>query len=157
HHYLRGAGGDRHRRMVHGGAGRSAAVADLAEECQLSDSKLAGYRYLRIAVHRERNQAIDICRMQARVVERGADRLRGQAQLAAAGTLGDLRGADPRDRGLRADRGVHRAPSGRSIDAVAMMWSPRLHRPVTAILHRWPAGPWLRSVTWPENLRVSPA
>ena len=53
-------------------------------------------------VHGERDHAVDIAGRQAGVVERGADRLARQLQLAAPGFLGELGLADPGDgRGCR--------------------------------------------------------
>ena len=123
------AGRDGHRRVLHGRARGAAAVADLAEVAQPRDAELAGDRDLGVAVHGEGDQAVHVGRGEPGVVQRGPHRLGGEPELAAAGVLGELGRPDAGDGG-----GLHGRGRGghRAILTVAVTWSPRLHRPVTA-------------------------
>ena len=98
------AGRDRHRRLLDGRAGRTAAVVDPAEEPHLLHAQLAGHRDLGGGVHGERRQPVDVVDAQPAVGQRGADRLDRELELGAAGRLGELGGADADDRGLARDR-----------------------------------------------------
>ena len=124
HHAVRHSGGDRHRRLLHGRARRTAAVVDLREELQVPDSGRPRDCDLGVGVHRERDHAVDVRGRQARVVERIQHRLGRQPKLAAAGVLGEVGGADPDDRRLAGQLTRHQAPPTVSV-AVAMTWSPK--------------------------------
>ncbi len=100
HNAIRDAGGDRDGRLLDGRAGRAAAVVDLGEELQVADAGGPRDGDLGVGVHRERDHAVDVGRRQTRVVERVEHRLGGQPQLAAAGVLREVGGADADDRGL---------------------------------------------------------
>ena len=100
HDAVRDAGGDGHGRLLHGRARRPAAVMDLGEELQIPDAGGARDGDLGVGVHRERRHAVHVGGRQARVVERVEHRLGGQPQLAAAGVLREVGGADADDRGL---------------------------------------------------------
>src|SRR5690606_26245688 len=93
------AGGHGHRRLLHGRAGRAAAVTDVAEELQLRNTGGAGDGGLGVVVHGERGQTVHIGGRETGVGQRGGDGLRGQAQFAAAGSLGGAGRADARDGG----------------------------------------------------------
>ena len=99
HHAIRDTGGHRDGRLLHGGACRPAAVVDLGEELQVPDTRCARDGNLGVGVHRERRHTVDVGRGQAGIVECVEHRLGGQAQLAAAGVLGEVGGPDSDDRG----------------------------------------------------------
>ena len=126
-HDLGHPGRDGQRGLLHDRAGRAAAVADLAEERQLAGAQLAGDRDLGAAVHHERDQAVHVGGGQAGVVQRGADRLGGQLQLAAARVLGELG---------RAQAGDGRGPAGHA----ALSWQAEPHRAGHVIAGAAPAG-----------------
>ena len=105
---------------------------------------------LGVGVHRERDHAVDVGRGQTRVVERVQHRLGREPQLAAAGVLGEVGGADPDDRRLAGQLTRHQAPSIVSV-AVAITWSPRLLLPTTFSVIR----PSSTAVTSPLNVTVS--
>ena len=71
--------------------------------------ELARQRDLGGVVHRERDQAVDVARREARVGQRGQGRLAGQLQLGAARLLGELRRADAGDGRLAAEEVAHGA------------------------------------------------
>ena len=106
---VRDAGGDGDRRLLHGRAGRAAAVVDLREELEVTDTGGARDGDLGVGVHRERDHAVDVGGRQARVVERVEHRLGGEPQLAAAGVLREVGGADADDRGLAGQLARHHA------------------------------------------------
>ena len=101
HHHVGDPRGDGQHRLEHATAGGAAAVADVAEEPQVTNAKLAGERDLRGAVHGERDKTVHVGRAQPGVGQRGQRRLGGQPQLAAPGVLGELGGPDPGDRRRR--------------------------------------------------------
>ncbi len=138
-------GRDRHRRLLHGRAGRATAVVDPAEEAQLRYAELAGHRDLRGGVHRERRQPVDVGGGQAAVGQRGPHRLDGELQLGSAGLLGELGRPDADDRRLAAE--AH----GATTRTVPVTWSPSDTRPTTAMV----AIPSSTSVTSPLKVSVS--
>ncbi len=91
--------GHRHRRVLHGGARRAPAEVDAAEVGELADAETAHHVVLRVALHGEGRQPVDLLGCDAGVVERGDARLEGQAQLAAPRALGELGGPDADDGG----------------------------------------------------------
>src|SRR6185312_16724764 len=105
------------------------------------DAELAGDGDLGVAVHGEGDQAVYVGRGERGVVQRGPHCLGGEAQLAAPGVLGELGRPDAGDGGTGCGTGSGRH---RAILTVAVTWSPRLHRPVTA-------------TTCPLRVSVSPA
>ena len=98
------ARGDGHRRLHDRAARRAAAVVDAGEVAQLADADVAGDLDLGVGVRGERDQPVDVGRLEPGVGDRGGDRLAGQLHLAASGVLGELGGADADDGGLAADR-----------------------------------------------------
>ena len=97
HNAIRDTGRHRNSGLLDGRARRAAAVVDLGEELQLSDTRGPRNRDLGIGIHRERHHAVDIGRRQTRVVERVQNGLGREPQLAAAGVLRKIGGADPND------------------------------------------------------------
>ena len=89
---------DRQGGLLDGRRRSAAAVPDLAEELQIPDPGGPRHRGLQVGIHCEGHQAVDIGGGQARIVERVEHRLGGQPQLAAAGVLGEVGGADAGDR-----------------------------------------------------------
>jgi hypothetical protein len=110
HNAIRDAGGHGHGGLLNGGAGRAAAVVDLGEEFQLTDTGGPCHGDLGVGVHGERDHAVDVAGGQAGVIEGVEDRLGGQAQLAAPGVLGEVGGADAGDRRLAGEAAGHAAP-----------------------------------------------
>ena len=108
---VRGARGHRHRGLVQRGGRGAAAVVRLADEAQLADPERARELDLVGAVHRERGHAVDLLRIDAAVLDRGAQRLAAELELRALRVLRVLGLADPGDRGLVAQRGGHLASS----------------------------------------------
>ncbi len=100
-------GGHRHRRLHHDGAGAAAAVGDAREHRQHRNAEIARHLGFLAGVHRERDEAIDVARREAGVVERGLRRLAGELELAASRCLGELGLADARDGGAAAQRAAH--------------------------------------------------
>src|SRR5262249_13966213 len=80
------------------------AVADAREHRQQRDAEVARDLDLLARVHRERDEPVDVGRMQAGVVERRLDRFAGEPQLAPPRRLGELGLADAGDRGAVAER-----------------------------------------------------
>ncbi len=144
---------DGHRGLLDGGARRAAAVVDPAEEAQLRDAELAGHRDLGRGVHGEGDEAVDVRGRQGAVGERMPDRLDGELQLGATGLLGELGGADARDRGLAGEGALAHAacPLGSSTVTVPMTCSPSETAPTTLIV----ATPSSTAVTSPVNVNVS--
>ena len=138
------AGRHRHRRLLHGRAGRAAAVVDPAEEPHLRHAELAGHRDLGGGVHGERRQPVHVVDAQPAVGQRGPDRLDGELELGAAGRLGELGGADPDDGGPARER--HTATL-----TVPVTWSPSETRPTTSMV----AIPSSTEVTVPLKVSVS--
>ena len=89
-----------HRRLVHRGTGAASTVVDATEEPELLASKVAEDLDLGVVVHGECGQSVHIARRKARIVEGRLDRFHGKLQLASAGVLRELRGADTDDGGL---------------------------------------------------------
>ena len=125
-HHLGHTGRDGHGRLLHGGAGRTAAVVDPAEEPQRAHPELAGECDLRAVVHGEGDQPVDVGGSQSRIRQRRERGLGRQLELRPAGLLGELRRADPGDGGLAAE--AHRLTS-----TFAVTWSPSGTRPTTSM------------------------
>ena len=89
--------GDGHRRVQHGPARGTPAVARLGEELQITDAGRSRNRGLVVGVHRKRREAIDIRRAQACVIEGVEHRLGRQPQLATTGVLREIGGTDAND------------------------------------------------------------
>ncbi len=100
HDAIRDSGGHRDGRLLDSRARGTTAVVDLGEELEVPDADGAGDGHFGVGVHRERDHAVDVARGQTRILERVQDGLGGQSKLAAAGVLGEVRGADTGDRGL---------------------------------------------------------
>ena len=104
-----------------GAARRPTAVVDLTEEVQLGDAELARHRNLRVGVHGEGDEAVDLGGTEAGVVARRVDGLHGELELAATGVLGEVSRADAGNRRL--------APQERDLahtvsTTVPVTWSP---------------------------------
>ena len=63
-------GRDRHRRLADDAAAGAAAVADLGEEGDVAEPDVAGDVDLAAVLHREHREAVDVGRLEARVVDR---------------------------------------------------------------------------------------
>ena len=124
------AGRHRERRLLHGGAGRSAAVVDAAEEGQLPHAEGASDLDLGAAVGGERHQSAHIAGRHPGVVECSTHRLDRQLQLGAARVLGELGRADAGDRRLPREA-AHDAPP-RLTRTTPVTWSPSELAPRTA-------------------------
>ena len=148
HHAVRDPRGDGHGRLLNGRARRATAVVDLGEELQIPDAGGPRDGDLGIGVHRERRHAVHVGRRQARVVECVENRLGGQPQLAAAGVLREVGGADADDRSLAGQSAAHFSITS---VALAMTWSPRLLAPTIFSVIRSSC----TAVTSPENVTVS--
>src|SRR5207249_88594 len=118
-----------HDRLLHGRAGGAAAVVDAAEELELADAEIARDLDLGIAVHRERDHALDLGRLDGGVAQGGFDGLHRQVQLAPARVLRELGGADAGDRGGVPQRVLGH---GSVSSTVPVTWSPALLAPRTA-------------------------
>ena len=157
-HHFSDSGGHGQRGLLDGRCRRTTAVADLAEERQITDSGGPRHGGLQVGVHGEGDQAVDVRRREPGVVERVEHRLGRQAKLAAAGVLGEVGRTDTGDRGLA---GEHQRSSSScdersreeptSSVAVAMTWLPRLLAPTTFTV----ATPSSTAVTSPVNVMVS--
>ncbi|SHU41566.1 Uncharacterised protein [Mycobacteroides abscessus subsp. abscessus] len=90
---------DRQGGLLHGRGRGTAAIADLAEELQLSDARRPCHSGLEVGVHRESHQAIDVRRRQPRVIEGVEHRLGCQPEL---GSTRLLRKVGSPDTGYRA-------------------------------------------------------
>lgn len=88
-----------HRRLVHRGAGAASTVVDATEEPELFASKVAEDLDLGVVVHGG-GRSVHIARCKAHIIEGRLDRFHGKLQLASAGVLRELRGADTDDGGL---------------------------------------------------------
>ena len=115
---------DGHRRLLDGGAARAPAVVDAAEEGQLAHAQAAGDLDLRIGVGAEGDQPVDLGRLDAGVAQGQVDRLHRQAEVTAAGLLGELGGPDAGDGGVAgvgvavsAHRPGRRCPTGGAAEA----------------------------------------
>jgi hypothetical protein len=108
--HLGHARGHRQRRLLHRRSSSTAAVADLAEEFQVPDPGGPRDRGLQVRVHRERHQTVDVGRRQPGVGQGVEHGLGCQPQLASAGVLREVGGADARDRGLAGETVGHAAP-----------------------------------------------
>ncbi len=164
HARLHGHGG-----LLDGGAPGTAPVVDAAEEGQLPHAQAAGDLDLRVGVRAEGHQPVDLGRLDAGVTQGQVDGLHGQAQLTAAGLLGELGGPDAHDGGVVGEGvlfAAHRADpldepdelEGRVSRTVPVTWSPTLLAPrmVTSTPPR-PSGPTWSSlpVTDPDMVMVS--
>src|SRR5439155_2722430 len=97
-----------------------------AEEREVADADAPGDLDLVVAVHGERHHAVDVRRRQAGVVESRLHGLGRQAQLGAAGVLGELGGADAGDGRLTGQPVAVRRTHGSTSVTVPTTWSPRL-------------------------------
>ena len=127
-------GGHSHRRLLHGRTRRTSAVVDAREVRELGDSHRAGDGDLRVGVHGETDQPVDIGGGQAGICERCLHRLGGQSQFAAPGVLGELGGTDTCYRG-RPRQSPHQRSPHVSV-TVEMTCFPSALVPVTATVTR---------------------
>ena len=124
--------GDRHGRLLDRAARRAATVVDPGEELEVADAGQAGDLDLRVGVGGEGDHAVDVGRLDAGVLE-GKDRgLAGQLHLRAPRGLGELRGADPGDRG-RPDE-PHIAAHGSTSSTLPVTWAPIALAPTRPIV-----------------------
>src|SRR5262249_3876930 len=91
-------GGDRHREQAHGRRPRAAAVADLGEEARVARAAVLRDRGLVARLHRVGGEAVDLRGSDARVLERGEDRLAGERALGGLEALREGGLPDPDDR-----------------------------------------------------------
>jgi len=156
-HHLGHARGHGHGRLQDRRAGRAASVVDAAEEGELAPAEAALHLDLGIVVHGEGGHPVDVAGREAGVVEGGLHRLHRQAQLAAPGVLGELRGANPGNGGPIPQPAGHRAhpPPGSATRTVPVTWSPRLFAPRTSTSTRPSPPSRLFATTRPERVMVS--
>ena len=102
--------GHSHRRLLHRRTCRTSAIVDAREVRELGDSHRAGDGDLRVGVHGETDQPVDIGGSQAGIGERCLHRLGCQSQFAAPGVLGELGGTDACDRGCPRQLPHQRSP-----------------------------------------------
>ena len=104
-------GRDGHRRLAHDPAAGAAAEPDLREPRDLAEPDVAGHVDLTIRLHRVRGDAVDLRRMDARVVERTRDRLARERELGVGQSLAERGLPDAGDRGLVLDQATRRLTS----------------------------------------------
>ena len=104
-------GGDGHRRLTDDAAARAAAEPDLREPGDVAEPDVAGDVDLAVRLHRVRREAVDLRRLDARVVERDRDRLARERQLGVGQALAERRLPDADDRGLVLDQVGLTSPS----------------------------------------------
>ena len=97
HDVVRHSTADRQRGLLNGGARRSAAVVDPAEERQITDPECSGDVDIRVRLRRIGHHAADLVWGDAGVSDRRLHRLGGEPELRATGGLRELGGADPDD------------------------------------------------------------
>ena len=97
--------------------GDGGAVADLAEELEITDPGRARHRGLQVRVHGEGDQTVDVQRRQPGIIESVEHRFGGQPQLTTPGVLGEVGGTDTGDG--RLTRQAHCVPPNATVD-VAM-------------------------------------
>src|SRR5262249_60877721 len=102
---------------------RASAVGDAREHRQHRDAEVARDLDLLARVHRERDEAVDVARVQASVVERRLGRFAGEPEFAPPRRLGELGLSDAGDGGAVAQRAAHDPARGRG-------------RPITAVPDR---------------------
>ena len=159
-HVVRHAGIDGQSRLLDGGAGRSAAVVDPAEEGQVTDPQRTGDVDVRVGLRRVGHHAPDLVRGDPSICDGRLDRLGGEPQFRAAGGLRELSGADADNGHLsrKAVRAHQEASLGSDTRTVPTTWSPIEFEPASLTVTTprvGSAGSSAVSITSPRRVMVS--
>src|SRR5262249_30283470 len=143
---------DRHRGLHDHTRRRAAAVGNAREHLKLAHSEVAGDFHLLAGVHRERDETVDVGRLEAGILDRGEYRFTGQLQFGATRFLGEFGLPDARDRGATRKAAARHDPdrAGTPRRAVPPTCSPNsfIARRATSIITSSPSR--ATAVTSPE-------